>query len=517
MEIKKLPKPKRVIANRDGRFFPYINKTELDLSQYQIFNQTQAYDETIDRREHCLIEALSRSGVSKAKLNAFKLSFETGCNFRKVDLKIAAKVVGVNIVLHQLKPDGKISKLNYKCDEADEAETVYIAIHENHYFKFEDTKYNNYFISNYNELKDEEDCYTISRQRKGRKTYERNADAKKINSLLMVNSLMKAGQFEKLDMVRFEETSSHQDLRDHICLDNMENEQRLVKIKEPRNEAPVAICFADCESFVDNGTESHKLYLMGMVKSKDDFVHIYNVHDAYYQDHPTCREQALAYRFLDDVTSNGKINGLVYFHNLKYDYHLLGKYLNIKDRCEKDGQIYNVIVNYKNRQVELRDSYKLLPFPLAKFQREFNLPAEFGKREAINYCYYTNENNNKVIKTEAYINGLSRSEKEIFRKQVVDDPSYNKEDQTFNPLSYYKSYLELDCLVLKKGIQQFREHVDKITDGKMDIYECLTISGLTDEYFIGEGAYEGVAEVMGNLRAYIAKAIYGGRVCSYKS
>ena len=46
----------------------------------------------------------------------------------------------------------------------------------------------------------------------------------------------------------------------------------------------------------------------------------------------------------------------------------------------------------------------------------------------------------------------------------------------------------------------------------MDVYDKLTISSLTDEYMKREGAYNGVYEVTGNLRAYISKAITGGRV-----
>ena len=85
------------------------------------------------------------------------------------------------------------------------------------------------------------------------------------------------------------------------------------------------------------------------------------------------------------------------------------------------------------------------------------------------------------------------------------------ENKTFNPTSYYKDYLRLDCLVLKKGLHKFNELITQITG--MTIYDSLTISSLTDKYFLQEGAYKNVYEVKGNLRAYIAKAVYGGRVC----
>jgi hypothetical protein len=107
---------------------------------------------------------------------------------------------------------------------------------------------------------------------------------------------------------------------------------------------------------------------------------------------------------------------------------------------------------------------------------------------------------------------LSSKEKVIFGNIIKDEPTYNSKDKTFNPLDYYKEYLRLDCLVLKKGIQKFDEIIKEITGGLMSVYECLTISSLTDKYMIKKGAYDGVYEVQGNLRAYIAQAIYGGRV-----
>jgi hypothetical protein len=70
--------------------------------------------------------------------------------------------------------------------------------------------------------------------------------------------------------------------------------------------------------------------------------------------------------------------------------------------------------------------------------------------------------------------------------------------------------------VLKKGIQKFNELIQEITENKMSVYDSLTISSLTDKYMKLEGAYNGVYEVQGNLRAYIAKAVYGGRVCVNK-
>ena len=516
--IHELQRPRRIINNRDGRFFPHLNATNLDLSDYQIFNQEQAYDDKIVKREHCLIHTLLKCGVDKTKVNEVKMTFKSGCNFKKKDIKYVAGIIFKNIVIHQFKPDGKINKtetLPNVIIDGNPLEKINIAIYENHYFKFEETKYSKFFIDHYEELKDVKDNHKIVKfvERTGK--YEK-ADDRKINSLLMMKKLLEQGHFKKLDMVKFEETASHQELRDHIYLENIDNEQRKLGEKEEKEEKDKpeqVIYYADCESYVNDKNVEHKLQLLGVANDKDDYVCIFNVCDPIHQDREVEPEQHLIYEFLNTITKNGKNNALVYFHNLKYDYHLLEQYINIKNKCEKDNAIYNVIIIYKNCEIELRDSFKLIPFALSKFQKEFNLPKEFGKKEAINYEYYTKENNDKIIKIDDYRKNLSYEEQEIFNNQIHAEPSYNMENKTFNPLSYYKEYLRLDCLVLKKGIQKFNTLIQEITENKMNVYECLTISSLTDKYMIKEGAYDGVYEVKGNLRAYIAKAVYGGRVC----
>lgn len=524
MRLQRLERPNRVINNRDGQFFSYINTTNLDLSKYQIFNQEQAYNkELIKNREHCLLHSFLECGVSAVMVNRVKLSYIDGYNIRKKDIKNISSIIKRNINIHTLKPNGRIEIAKVKSTTVQhDAEDINIAMYESHYFKFEDTIYTKYFINNYEDLKNEEGKENIINSRiKNNKRYNTKEENKyKINSLLMVDKLFKQGNFKKLDLVQFDEAGSHKELKEHIYLDNINEEQSEMvekEEKEEKDEKPL-IYYADCESFV-NG-ENHSLYLLGVVSDKNDNVSIFNVCDPLYSHvfhseknvNEVSKEKLVVNEFLNTITKNGKNNALCYFHNLKYDYHLLEPYINLKDRCEKDRQIYNVKIVYKQVEVELRDSYKIIPFALHKFQKEFNLPKEYGKKEAIAYTYYTEENNNKVIPTCAYYKLLSNDEQKIFKEQIHTEPTYKIDTKTFNPLEYYKDYLRLDCLVLKKGIQKFNQLIKEITENKMEVYECLTISSLTDKYMIKEGAYDGIYNMTGNLRAYTAMAVYGGRV-----
>ena len=542
LTVSRLQTPQRVIRNRDGNFFPYIigkGATGLNLQRYQIYNQEEAYDDKIvSKREQCLIHTLKTAGIGEAIINQIKLAYVAGCSIRKKDLKNISNIIQRKITIHSM--NGKrIAKATYR-PKKEYGEEVNVAIHSAHYFLFEQTKYTKFSIDNYEELKDVEEFHNVvkirSRGKANKKTYSKIDDSckdRRINSLLLVDKLHKAEVFKKLDFVKFEESGSHQEIRDHIYLDNIANEQRVCgratnkSFKKKSDDTPRGIYYADYESFVkdDRSDEekkknpiNHELYLLGVVNSIDDNVNILNVCDPVFNEpnHKVSAPQLLVYEFLNILTKGGTQNGLCYFHNLKYDYHLMEQYTKITKRCVKDNQIYSVNISYKGKEVELRDSFKLLPFALSKFQKNFGLPAEFGKKEALAYEYYTKENNDKRIKTSEYEKLLSKEDRLTFLKGLPNEPSYNEEDKTFNPLTYYKEYLRLDCLVLKKGLEKFESLIDEITDGQMSIYECLTISSLTDQYMKNEGAYENVYEMQGNLRAYVAKAVYGGRVCCNK-
>jgi hypothetical protein len=389
---------------------------------------------------------------------------------------------------------------------------ISIAMYDNHYFIHEETAYSKYSVNNYETLKDVKEFTNISGIRNINGTvYYKRGTTKNMNSLLMTSILHNKDYFKKLDLIRFEEAASHKDVRDVIYLDNIGNEQKLHTSRAIKDKSIQKISYADCESFV-NGVH-HELYLLGVTDDKDDYVNKLNIMNDRYGGDLNERRQLVVNEFMDILTNNGKIDSLCYFHNLKYDYHLLEPYLQIKKRCIKDNQIYNVVCSYKKRKIEFRCSYKLIPFPLANFGEVFNLDKDIRKKEAIAYEYYTAENNNKIINISEYAKYLSVDDQHIFSKAVRECNTFNNSNLSFNPTEYYKDYLRLDCLVLKKGVQKFNYLIQQITQDKMSVYDCLTISSLTDKYMIKSGAYDGVYEVCGNLRAYIAKAVYGGRVC----
>jgi len=483
-------------VNKSGGFFPYINTSDIDLERYQIYTQEQAYDKSIqENREHCLIHCFRLSGVDSSLIESVKLQFKEGAHIAKKNLKEIATLINRIIVIHQYYNDkgdhtNEIRKHKYGAT----GDVLNIALFESHYFLYEDTKLTTYATKNYNKVKDLDNYEDISEWNVSK--YKRNKKAKRANTLFLVSNLMKQDFFQQLDMSNFAEASKHRKLKNHIYLDNIDNEQRARKQKTKKpNKKP--IFFADTECFTRGG--HHELYLIGVVSKDNDDVQIYNVCD---------NSAKISYlKFMDYITNYGNTNSICYFHFLKYDFHPMKQYMNVLNTCEKDRQVYSVSVAHKGRIVEFRDSKKMIDIKLADLGKAFDLPAEYRKKEAIAYHYYDRERNNKEISTFVYRAYLPVSEHEIFNNEMGDRTS-------FNPTEYYIEYLKMDCLVLKKSMEKFNEIVlsEDVSDGSMSIYDYLTISSLSDAFMFSNGAYENVYEVCGNLREYIGQAVYGGRV-----
>ena len=497
--ISLIKTPEKPVSNKNGAYFPYLNTSTLSLERYQIYN-------IFETKEQCLIHALCVSGVSEYKANRVKLAFTKGASIAKKDLYLVAEIIGYNIVLHYYDDKDKIRKQKYKTKQNETTEDIHIAIHSNHYFAYEDTMYSTYSVKNYEEVKHIGNFHQITRKNSNGR-YHMDGD-KKINSLKLVNIMFKKGFFKKLNMIEHPQKNHRIETREHVYLNNITDEQR--ECKRPIIKKPVTrnIWYADCESYT-RGTH-HKIKLLGFVSNNDDNVIISNVNDEANRSHLYTPQKILLFRFLRHITKNGKENATCYFHNLKYDYHLMEKYLNISDRCIKDRQYYSVTVKYKKVKIIFKDSLKMCNFALEKFQSNFELEAEFCKKEAIAYHYYTEDNNNKRINISEYQKLLPVNDHKTFIKNLEIAGDYNKEDNTFNPTKYYEYYLYYDCMVLKKGFQKFNEIIKDITG--LEAFDYLTISSLTDAYMRSKGAFDGVYEVKGNLRDYISKAIYGGRV-----
>ena len=298
--MRKLNKPKRVIPNKAGKFFDGINTTKIDLTQYQIYTQDDAYDSNkMSTREHCMIHSLLECGVSESYCNSIKLAFTDNFQIKKKDIKKVANIIERNITIYSKNStsDKHARNTTYKSKVDKGFEAVKIALYEDHYFVYNQTEYSSYSINNYDEVCNEDNFKNIVKKNtKG--NYTRNNSKSKINSLLLVDKFFNQGKFKKLDMSLFSESSTHKNLKDHIYLNNIENEQRecVYKAKSCKYDYKY---FADCETIVNKQvTDHHELYMIGVVGEKDDKVDILTVGN------DEVSGQMSVYNFLSIITDN---------------------------------------------------------------------------------------------------------------------------------------------------------------------------------------------------------------------
>lgn len=693
--------------NQDGAFFPYFNTTDLDLSRYQIWTEEESkkvikedhgvksgklsknqkdiykmaaddpkneeFDESVieksvreqvkderSLREHCLLHTLKMLGIPQETIDAIKIRYVGAKYITIKELPKLADYLERDIVRRRISDKGVMRKNIYKTKNA-KYPPVVIAMYKNHYFVFEKTEYSVYFIEHYKEMK-----YAHNRETGG-SYYVRNKGAK-IDSLRLVHTLFKAGYFVKGDMTIFEESMSHPELKDHVCLDNIDKEQRkvemnfftktereyyekliellnqdnrvdfysnkdkvklyivLMKSKEtykPKIQQPLytqkdvdkfkklrgmlneqilqdqpdieeitatlqlvtygkileqmeanedyigkemskfksylddinkhpdnseetmkrfidllcryktprigiaeemyfedylkktyrehEIYFADTETYVETEDLPHRLYLLGFVGSTTEIPTIYDI--SKLGGGKEGRRRAVM-NFLRDITHNGKHNCMVYFHNLKYDYHILEEFLNVRYECEKDGTMYSVTVSFgRNCEVVFRDSYKIIPLGLGNFNKTLGLD-KHQKKEYISYKYYNQFTaKTNIVRVVEYAELLPVKDRIPFKEEVKKHNSYRVEKgvEYFLPTKWYHDYLKEDCLTLKEGIRKFDQMLLGITDGQISVHDRMTISSLTNLFMKMEGAFDGMYEMTSNLKAYVGKAIVGGR------
>ena len=434
-----------------------------------------------------------------------------------------------------------------------------IAMFETHYFLYEDnTIYSKFYIDNIEKIeqdissgaikiKEGKSKFDIVKLDKGK--YPVYNSKGKINSLLLVKKLFEKGLFVKGDLSKFYEYNKSTDDKYKGFMYSLENlpktllkDSKLVKpINKPINKAInninkdinlsksgketfiVKKVYADIESYVNN--DKHELAMLGFTQDKiikqsidiqknekiglfTDSVEILNQKDFTDISH-------LLNTFFKIITSGMDKTDVVkvYFHNLKYDYNVIEEHLsNLSSVCKKDGQLYQVKLYGACKgacKIELIDSYKLLPFKLSDFNKNLGLDKSLNKKEAINYNYYTKENNGKLVNPKDYRQGLNNKLKIVFDE--VSKPFLNS-DGLFDAWGYYQEYLKYDCLTLKAGMEKMNEIILDITNNEISVYDKLTISSLANHYMKINGAFEGVVETGGCIRDYIAKAVFGGRV-----
>lgn len=475
--------------NKAGLYFPYYNKTDIDLSKYQIYKEE---DELVNS-EHCLIYTLRQAGIENNILSRIATTFIKSNHYLKKELYKVSNIINKKICLNEYDPGGTLRKYYY----GDFEECINIALYKNHYMNFENTIYTNFVTRNYERCKEYKRFHNItSLEKRNNKIYAiRDRKFNTVSSLTLVKRLLDNGHMKKI------EYKKHEILENVIDLSNIETEQREYIFKEKKKNRN-RIFYADTETVL-NDDSKHILYMGAIIDDDDENVYLSKSYLAHRD----------IFNYMIDKTNKDDFI-ICYFHNLKYDSAILSPLFKYLSSTEKSGNIYGIDILYRGRIIHLRDSYKLIPCALKEFKKTFQL--EIGKAEAIAYTFYKTYTSPKANINE-YMSHLHEHETEIFLQALRDDPvlfDYDEKNNTFDCIKYYKFYLSLDVLVLRAGLKSFVRDIATLTDNKINAYDFLTCSSIAHYYASMHGAYTGVFEVTGNMRAYLSKAVCGGRVYS---
>jgi len=206
-------------------------------------------------------------------------------------------------------------------------------------------------------------------------------------------------------------------------------------------------------------------------------------------------------------------NVLVLIHNLKYDFAYFLPYLTNVRITEKAGSIYAAEGLFNRKHFFFYDTLKVLQIPLAKFNESLQL-GEIHK-EVFPYQYYNESRTFSEVPDK--IEFVS-----TFLNNAIDKPIFLKNckslgmDVYFDRRSYARFYCDLDAYTLAMGYLKFR---DKALQGfHIDTLLNLTISSISDLYMYRCGTYDNtMRDSTGNLRLFLQKTLYGGRVMCRKN
>lgn len=509
-------KQRNKAENDSGHYFNATNNTDIDLSEYQIFKE-EYFNAIKEKREkggkdkfyeeeikHCIIHTLELSGIETAKVRRILTSFDDCFNFPVSKLQKLAEAIERTIYLYTYDINSDIRCKKYIVENK---EPIKMGLYKNHYFIINDTKYTKYSIEHYEEVKDKKDfndIYLILRDG----TIKRSKNRSKLNSLELIKMMndLKMFEWNNKALLNYRVEATTVNVLD-IPLDDIENEQKLNDAYQPKPLGDIYI--ADLESIVKDGT--HKPFMSGIIKKdgehKKPWLSVSTT--------PDCKKWffgMIKYVIVNSYEKNKDDlieEPIIYFHNLKYDFTIMLKYINPYYSVKKDGQYYETRIKYGKYHIKLRDSYKMISKPLKDFNKTFQLTNK--KEEAINYAYYDYDNLSKKNSVKNYRKGLSKKDKIKF-DYIMENNSKQFEytGKTFNALGFYKYYLKQDVMTLYEGLEKFNKDMLVLTG--LNSYNFLTISSLASQYFISKGCFNGVMMCCGNLRSYLSNAVFGGRV-----
>ena len=334
---------------------------------------------------------------------------------------------------------------------------------------------------------------------------------------------------------------------------------------------PVYFFAGDCESVTRN-EQKHSLYLIGChsLSSLDDEVDIQtdinvllqNICDDYLgivqsqhnklkkfkgtRELPRKQAEKARGAFYarlekseEELDTVHLIEIVIFFHNLRYDLAVIEPHVCIYSLLKRDQSIYEVKLKVRSCPeilFTLRDSSKHLSgMSIAQMPKKMGLPAHLSKKSTgIYYEFFTHETRGDQVTLEEYIQyrpNKDQSEEDAlndvnemirtFHEHQEPESEYRTLQRTerFCPEVLYRYYLKYDVLVLVAALHSYDSSMKAVCRDYLQLpvtkpgspLHYPTSSSFSRAILAAGGAFTGASKYGLGARAYIQKAVRGGR------
>jgi hypothetical protein len=498
-----LSRPKSLGKDQnEGAFFPYYNKTEIDLTDFQIFKNRKEsnYD------ENCFVYAIRQSQVlTEEEIGLIKsmcigLYIPTN-KISKICEKFNLYIRVKHLNHHNTKNYGKSS-----------GREIILGLIDKHYFIVKEIPYTLYSIKHYYEINQEEKFNEIYKDEIVGRWKRYRKDYKRFTNSWEAIKYMHLEADEYLQTIPYEDitgTQYYKEAEEILDLNYHKDAVRKNKIKEVKDKSENAkIIYFDFETITNE--EIHKPY---MVSSSET--------ETFYGE--KCGLYLL--RKLYEKFNGSKL--ILIAHNCGYDFRFLQQHLNMTSLCERghnllEGKGMFYYSKGKSIEVILKDSYSVITMPLKKFGKCFNLKQE---KEILPYNLYTKVNiDNRYIPIDickvacdmqVRCDNIDRipTEKDYndyFYKFLENASKWNCiKEGLVDIIEYSKIYCEKDVEVLKLGYEKFGDMLKESCN--LNVIDFMSSAQLAHQYMLNRKVFDDVCEVSSIPRDYIMKCMVGGR------
>ena len=503
---------------KEGSFFPYINLSNIDLSDFQIYNSINKDN----YKDNCFVYACIKSGVfDESEINHLRFIVKTR-SIPNDKIYEVAKLFDCHFIVKRYEDSYKNEQIKIDTRKKSWAKkfnrTVELLLFKNHYMIYKNIPTTTFYIEHQNELDNKYVNMPIEKRMlircldNGSPRYANNGTSPMIIFRKMFeHHLFKEIKACELNILSTTEFTNH--INDYTDLDYDEKICcKLVKKEKPKEKQWTQIYYSDYET--DVTVSPHKPYLNCTVWRDKEKIHCVSFTGN------NISEELLD--FLQD-------GSLTYFHNLKYDgcffINTVGWRVKI---LERTGTILQIVLTKniskkKTKTLTFRNSYSFISAPLCSFADMFQLNVH---KEVMAYKLYTEHNINRCnvsaleFQLQYYAeNKDNKSLKEISLdwKQLIENAkianAYN--DLTIDIMQYAKFYCKKDCIVLMKGMEKFNDDLMEVFKQMRINIGCvhnfISISSIGYQFAKMYGCFDECYELSGKPQNFIQRCVCGGR------